>query len=161
MDATTPNANFYLIAASLDEQSSRLLSLSRSLLKSATSIAELSAPILDDVDDVENNWRGVVDVIDSLLEKTDICLDEYTGIRKRKEDTTSTDQAKSKTSKNYSSLGNSFRNQNLLKPQLAFNVKPNNEDNSPWRPILKSKPHAIQPLEDSLGLFTNDFGLKQ
>jgi exosome complex exonuclease RRP6 len=75
----------------LDEQNGRLLALSTSLLKSAASISELRAPVLEDVDDVENNWRSVVDVIDSLLEKTDTCLDEYTGMIKRKEQP-STDQ---------------------------------------------------------------------
>jgi exosome complex exonuclease RRP6 len=73
------------VGPALDEQSERLLELSSKLLKSAASISELPAPILQDVEDVENNWRSVVDVVDSLLEKTDTCLDEYTGIIKRKD----------------------------------------------------------------------------
>lgn len=72
------------LGTSLDEQSARLLALSRSLLKSAASISELEVPVLQDVEDVENNWRSVVDIVDSLLEKADICLDEYTGVLKRK-----------------------------------------------------------------------------
>lgn len=76
------------VGSALDEQSQRLLSLASALLKSAASIAELRAPVLEDVDDVDNNWRSVVDVVDSLLEKSDICLDEYTGVIKRKEPTT-------------------------------------------------------------------------
>jgi hypothetical protein len=75
------------VGTALDEQSQRLLSLASALLKSAASIAELRAPVLEDADDVENNWRSVVDVVDSLLEKSDICLDEYTGVIKRKEPT--------------------------------------------------------------------------
>lgn len=71
------------VGKTLDEQNGRLLSLSASLLKSAASISDLSAPILDDVDDVDNNWRSVIDVVDSLLEKADTCLDEYTGVIKR------------------------------------------------------------------------------
>jgi hypothetical protein len=73
------------VGNALDEQNSRLLALSTNLLKSAASISELRAPVLEDTDDVENNWRSVVDVIDSLLEKADTCLDEYTGMIKRKE----------------------------------------------------------------------------
>jgi exosome complex exonuclease RRP6 len=73
------------VGAALDEQSERLLALAGALLKSAVSISELRAPVLQEADDVENNWRGVVDVIDSLLEKSDTCLDEYTGVIKRKE----------------------------------------------------------------------------
>lgn len=72
------------VGTALDEQSQRLLSLASALLKSAASIAELRAPVLEDADDVETNWRSVVDVVDSLLEKSDICLDEYTGVIKRK-----------------------------------------------------------------------------
>ena len=73
------------VGAALDEQSERLLALASALLKSAVSISELRAPVLQDPDDVESNWRGVVDVIDALLEKSDTCLDEYTGVIKRKE----------------------------------------------------------------------------
>jgi exosome complex exonuclease RRP6 len=72
------------LSTALDEQSARLLALSSSLLKSAASISELEAPILEDVEDVDNSWRGVVDVVDSLLEKADTCLDEYTGVIKRR-----------------------------------------------------------------------------
>jgi exosome complex exonuclease RRP6 len=73
----------------LDEQSARLLALSSSLLKSAASLADLSVPVLEEVEDVDNNWRSVVDIVDSLLEKTDTCLDEYSGVIKRR-DTPST-----------------------------------------------------------------------
>ena len=79
------------VGPALDEQSERLLVLTSKLLKSAASISEISVPILDSSEDVENNWRSIVDVIDSLLEKTDISLDEYTGVIKRK-DSPSTDQ---------------------------------------------------------------------
>ncbi|TVY60874.1 Exosome complex exonuclease RRP6, partial [Lachnellula suecica] len=148
------------VGTALDEQNERLLRLSSKLLKSASSISELRAPVLEDVDDVENNWRSVVDVIDSLLEKTDTCLDEYTGMIKRKEQSPA-DQAAASAKRNGSSLGNSFRNQNLVKPQLGFESKPDNHDNSPWKPLLTSKPHATVPLEESLGIFTNDFDQKQ
>lgn len=77
------------IATALDEQSSRLLALSSDILKSAASISELEAPVLQDVEDIDVGWRGVVDVVDSLLEKADTCLDEYTGVIKRKTPPTS------------------------------------------------------------------------
>lgn len=73
------------VGSALDEQSERVLALASALLKSATSISELQAPSLEDADDVENSWRNVVDVVDSLLEKSDTCLDEYTGVIKRKD----------------------------------------------------------------------------
>lgn len=71
------------VGTALDEQSERVLALASALLKSAASISDLRAPTLEDPDDVENNWRNVVDVVDSLLEKSDTCLDEYTGAIKR------------------------------------------------------------------------------
>lgn len=73
------------VGTALDEQSERVLALASALLKSAASISDLSAPVLEDAEDVENNWRNVVDVVDSLLEKSDTCLDEYTGVIKRKD----------------------------------------------------------------------------
>jgi exosome complex exonuclease RRP6 len=68
----------------LDEASERLLALSTSLLKSATKGTNHAAPKLEDADDVDVHWSRVVDVIDTLLEKADTCLDEYTGLVKRK-----------------------------------------------------------------------------
>jgi hypothetical protein len=71
------------VGEALDEQSARLLALSTSLLRSAASISQIRVPLLEDAEDVDNNWQGVVDVVDSLLEKADTCLDEYTGVIKR------------------------------------------------------------------------------
>ncbi|RKF59549.1 Exosome complex exonuclease rrp6 [Erysiphe neolycopersici] len=151
------------VRTALDEQSERLLSLASALIKSAASISDLRSPILEDVEDVENNWRNVVDVVDSLLEKSDSCLDEYTGLIKRN-DTTEADiqnEPRSKFKKQGSSLSQSMRTQNIVKPQLAFEKKPDNNDTSPWKPILTTKPHAIVSLEDSLELFVNDYDQKQ
>ncbi|TGO23718.1 hypothetical protein BPAE_0123g00080 [Botrytis paeoniae] len=145
------------VGSALDEQNARLLALANQLLKSAASVSGIQVPILEDVDDVDNNWRGVVDVVDSLLEKTDTSLDEYTGIIKRKqvEETSATTKSQKRP------LDNSLRTQNLVKPQLAFEVKPDNENTSPWLPLLKTKPHAKVSLEDSLGMITNEYDQKQ
>lgn len=40
-------------------------------------------------------------------------------------------------------------------------MKPDNFDNSPWKPLLTTKPHAIVLLEDSLGTFTDDYDQTQ
>ena len=165
------------IGPALDEQSERVLSLANALLKSAASISDLRVPKLQDADDLENDWRGVVDVVDSLLEKADTALYEYTGVIKRKDTAvaepvfepaavhrtqgTNSVQAATKPKKGPYSLGNAFRTQNLVKPQLAFDVKPDNFDTSAWRPLLSTKPHATQSLEDSLSTFTNDYDQEQ
>ena len=54
------------------------------------------------------------------------------------------------------SLDHSFRRANILKPQEKFDVKPDNLDPSPWKPILTRKPHATIPLEKSLDTFTDE-----
>lgn len=59
------------------------------------------------------------------------------------------------------SLDYSLRTQNLVKPQLGFDVKPDNEDTSPWLPLLKTKPHAKVSLEDSLGMITSEYNQQQ
>lgn len=72
------------VADRLDERTGRLLRLSKGLLEAASKTTGQAAPDLEDVDDIDIAWRGTVDVIDSLLEKADTCLDEYTGLIKRK-----------------------------------------------------------------------------
>ncbi|TQS35590.1 hypothetical protein Golomagni_03985 [Golovinomyces magnicellulatus] len=147
------------VRTALDEQSGRLLSLVNSLLKSAASVSDLRSPALEDVEDVENNWRSVIDVVDSLLEKSDSCLDEYTGVIKRNTTAESATQAEVVGFSLYQN--HRLRTQNIVKPQLAFEKKPDNHENSPWKPLLTKKPHAIIPLEDSLELFENDYGQMQ
>lgn len=141
-------------AENLDEQSSRLLSLTSSLLKVATGGTDIKAPVLEDEDAIEDNWRGIVDVIDNLLEKADACLDEFTGIIKKlsppqqdriREASTRQQEKKFPTIYDYGPS-------KIPKPQLQFRIAPNNHDTSPFRPLLKSKPHAIVPLEKSLQL---------
>jgi exosome complex exonuclease RRP6 len=48
-----------------------------------------------------------------------------------------------------------------VKPQLAFQTKPNNSDITPWKPLLTTKPHALIPLAESLDTFTNEEGHQQ
>ncbi|KAL5354145.1 exosome nuclease subunit [Pseudogymnoascus australis] len=139
------------VGTALDEQNARLLGLSSSILQSAAALTESNAPELQEVDDVDNNWRGVVDVVDSLLERADTCLDEYTGVIKRK--ASPAEQSSAPKSRR---LDNSFRTQNLVKPQLSFLNKPANHENGPWKPLIHSKPHAIVPLEESLGPVMDD-----
>ncbi|KAH8697060.1 putative exosome complex exonuclease Rrp6 [Talaromyces proteolyticus] len=138
-------------AESLDEEKSRLLSLTSSLLKVAAAGTDIKAPVLEDADDVEDNWRGVVDVIDNLLEKADACLDEFTGIIKKltpsQQDRTRKIEARSQES--FPTIYG-YGPSKLPKPQLLFHRAPDNSDTSSFRPLLKSKPNAIVPLEKSL-----------
>lgn len=140
-------------AENLDEQNSRLLSLTSSLLKVATRGTDIKAPVLEDQDAVEDNWRGIVDVIDNLLEKADACLDEFTGIIK-KLSPPQQDRARevdSRQDRKFPTIYD-FGPSKIPKPQLLFRNAPNNNDSSPFHPLLKTKPHAIVPLEQSLQL---------
>ncbi|UZP42022.1 hypothetical protein NXS19_009838 [Fusarium pseudograminearum] len=73
------------VGQQLDDRTSRILELSTRLLQSTGKACGVKAPKLEDVEDIEMKWRGVVDVVDSSLEKADTALDEYTGLVKRKE----------------------------------------------------------------------------
>ena len=71
------------VGAALDVQNGRLLILAQRLLENAAASSDAVGPKLPDVESIDGNWRAVVDVIDSLLEKADTSLDEYTGVVKR------------------------------------------------------------------------------
>ncbi|OTA82847.1 hypothetical protein M434DRAFT_400874 [Hypoxylon sp. CO27-5] len=144
----------------LDNTSARLLTLATSLLKSSTRNTDIRAPKLEDGDDIDVHWSRIVDVVDTLLEKADTCLDEYTGVIKRKN--APTDQSGPAAKKFRSStLETSMRRANIAKPQDAFEVKPNNLDTPPWKPILTTKPHAVVPLDESLETFKDENQMTQ
>lgn len=73
------------LGSQIDQQNARLLDLATGLLGAATATSETvrPPPTLKDVDGIESNWRAVVDVVDSLLERADTALDEFTGAVKR------------------------------------------------------------------------------
>jgi len=71
------------ISAALDKQNARLLNLAECLLKAAVSGTEVEAPDVKEIDELDSNWNGIVEVVDSLFERADMCLDEYTGAIKK------------------------------------------------------------------------------
>lgn len=138
----------------LDEQGDRLLALTSAVLKAATRGTDLETPVLKDRDSVDDNWRGVVDVIDQLLEKADACLDEFTGVIK-KLSPSQEEQAKNAPPprKNHALPSTyDYGPSKIRKPQLDFEHKPDNSDLGPFQPLLQSKPHAIVPLQESTKL---------
>ncbi|KAI5467059.1 ribonuclease H-like domain-containing protein [Mariannaea sp. PMI_226] len=142
------------VAQQLEDRSARILDLSTRLLRSAGRLCTSRAPKLEDVDDIEMNWRGIVDVVDTVLEKADTALDEYTGLVKRKEPPVPDSSSKAKKPK-------VIRNANISKPQALFEKETDNFPTSPWKPILTSKPNAEKPLEESLVLVPNETGTPQ
>ncbi|KAF9889163.1 exosome nuclease subunit [Aspergillus nanangensis] len=153
---STEDLNFHRssnaeVSESLDEQSGRILSLTSSILKAATAGTDISAPTLQDEDAIEDNWRGVVDVIDALLEKADACLDEFTGVIKRLSPSQEQNAAKSakKAPSKFPTIYD-YGPSKIPKPQLQFERQTDNTDVTPFKPLLKTKPHAMVPLKKSL-----------
>lgn len=142
------------LGTALDRQNARLLSLAERLLGSAAAGSEVVGPKLEDQDAVDANWRAVVDVVDSLLERADTSLDEFTGIVKRL--TPNKEQSPVPAPKPRG--GNNFRNQDLPKPQALFEHVPKNDESGPWKPLITSKPHATVPLEQSLNTYADEDG---
>lgn len=144
----------------LDDQSLRLLSLSTDLLRSAGKATDQKAVrTLEDSEDVDIHWRAIVDVVDGLLEKADICLDEYTGLVKRKSDFP--EPAPAKKAKTNDRLDYKVFRANIIKPQNAFEATVDNIALGPWKPILTQKPHATVPLEESLGITADENNKEQ
>lgn len=145
----------------LEKQNSRLLQLAQNLVRAAATGTEVSVPRLSDADSVEDNWRGIVDVIDNLLEKADACLDEYTGVIKRLSPSQDVRPARSAPPARKPLPLKSYRNQNIPKPQRLFPKIPCNDETTPFKPLLRTKPHAILPLENSIPLQSPQNGPQQ
>ncbi|KAL4884657.1 ribonuclease H-like domain-containing protein [Aspergillus karnatakaensis] len=143
------------VSEALDEQSGRLLSLTSSILKAATAGTDIPAPKLTDEDSIEYNWRGIVDVIDGLLEKADACLDEFTGVIKKLSPSLQDKEGEKKSLRKdrfptrFPTIYD-YGPSKIPKPQIQFEHQIDPQDTSPFTPLLKTKPHAIEPLEQSL-----------
>lgn len=132
-----------------DSCDAHLLRLTNRLLKAVTRDSSTKAPPnLQTHEHVEDNWRKIVDVVDDLLEKADASLDEFNGVIKRMSpQQAGTPEPTPLKTRNGAALGSA----NILKPQARFEHKVNNFDTSPWKPLLKTKPHAIIPLDQAIG----------
>ncbi|KAG8529173.1 uncharacterized protein KY384_005808 [Bacidia gigantensis] len=128
----------------LERQKSRLLDLVNDLTKVATKGTEVAAPGISDAEAIDDKWGGLVDVFDSLLEKADVCLDKYTGVIKKE----GPSKPEKPTGAESVVIQDRLSRAKLRKPQLLFANPPSNHDTSPFKPLLKSKPHALTPLEE-------------
>ena len=148
-------------STSLDEESNRILSLTNSLLKAATRDTEVrTPPTLRSADSVDDHWHGVVDVIDALLERADACFDEFTGVIKKlspsqQEQGQAAAAAAAAAAAKKSSAGKfptvyDYGPSKIPKPQVLFARPVDNSGEAVFQPLLKSKPHAIVPLEESV-----------
>ncbi|KAJ7123058.1 ribonuclease H-like domain-containing protein [Mycena epipterygia] len=145
------------LAEDLDAFSSRVLSLTNNLLAlvatadPSQSNRRKGKAKLQTQDDVVDDFHSlVVDSMDQLLERTDICLDEFLGRTKaplvainydapglRKTVQKTTQRGQLEPAVQHAS--------HLAKPQLAFTHPVNNND-EPWYPALSHKFNAQVPL---------------
>ena len=140
------------LSKSLDAQNARLLQLTNKLLKAAAKDTPIPPPKLRNQDDVEDKWRDTVDVIDDLLEKSDACLDEFRGIIKRLSPSLQdSEPTPPKAKESLPKVTSTHWAQIIPKPQLKFERPVANHETGYFKPLLRSKPHAIVPLEESLG----------
>jgi len=145
------------VARRLDEQSDRVFQTINDLLKSAAIFTDQRAPAVEDVDDTDIQWKDIVDVIDGVLEKVDTALDDYNGLLKRKQAPAPEPDRETKRPRSTTAvLDWSLKRANILKPQDAFENKPNNLSVGPWKPILTEKPHAKVSLEESLAMVVDE-----
>ncbi|KAF2197552.1 exosome complex exonuclease-like protein Rrp6 [Delitschia confertaspora ATCC 74209] len=140
------------LASTLDTQNARLLRLTERLLESVATNSHSTTPKLPDIESIDNNWRDVVDVLDSLLEKADTSLDEFTGAVKRMTPAEEQGAAASKAI---------VYPKHLPKPQLSFEHVPTNNETGGFKPLLTSKPHAKVPLEEGLKTYIDASGSEQ
>jgi exosome complex exonuclease RRP6 len=154
----------------LDAQNARLLHLAQRLLQNAAASSDAVGPKLPDVEAIDASWRGVVDVIDSLLEKADTSLDEYTGVVRRL--SPATEQVWNTHNQREAHLltwlqatarprPNIADKRIIAKPQLKFEHLPTNNETGGFRPLITSKPHAKIPLEECLKTFKDRRGREQ
>ncbi|KAG2758055.1 hypothetical protein P692DRAFT_201757232 [Suillus brevipes Sb2] len=144
-------------ATELDSLSTRVLRLTNRLVRLAGSVesSTLGRGTLDDEEDVLDGFKSlIVDPVDRLFERTDMCLDDYLG---RKKEPAITVPALPKQSNNSSKRLPAPRGRldpalqhasHLPKPQLLFNTKVDNRNESPYIPsrTIKHKWCARVPL---------------
>ena len=145
----------------LERQNARLLGLARRLTRSAASENVVTDLQIINRDSVEDKWKAIVDVVDNLLEKADACLDEYSGVIRKSTATPEEQIKEAATASMKQKPGKAHRTQNIAKPQLLFDHVPTNDETTPFKPLLRTKPNAIVALAESLKLVTAEHGFKQ
>ncbi|KAF9265330.1 hypothetical protein L218DRAFT_167220 [Marasmius fiardii PR-910] len=131
----------------LDACSSKALSLANKLLTLARTVdpSGKGKGRLEEEDDIVDNFHGlIVDGMDQILEKTDICLDDFFG--RNKAPVIAVNPKAPAPKKKTGPLDHALQHaSNLPKPQLVFKRQPDNS-NTPWRPSLSHKYNAQVPL---------------
>ncbi|ORZ19396.1 ribonuclease H-like domain-containing protein [Absidia repens] len=141
-------------AKDLDLSSDALLKVANNLTgHCAKDIGLESTQKTNDIDDVNDRFSGVIDVIDGLFERADVCMDEMTGKLKGK-DLSNIVKAQTQVTQfsKTSSTGDTLEYKllhasNVVRPQLNFKDRVDNSAAIPFERKITIKPHAKVPLE--------------
>ncbi|KAJ1976871.1 exosome nuclease subunit [Dimargaris cristalligena] len=140
-------------ASQLDDCSSGLLKLSNRLVAFS---ANESVTVLQNVDQVNNHYHLVVDVMDGLLERVDAALDELKPGSKSGDKLAVNMRQSAPIVTQVKQAGSDrldyrlIHAQNIARPQLKFKDGVDNSATSPFTWKLASKPNAQISLEESL-----------
>lgn len=154
------------LAKDLDVCSSKVLQIANRFTKHVVQDTGNEVRNYEDLEDVENQFGNVIEVVDTLLERAvshsclscvmvvflliriltkDICLDEMQG-RVKKPDETIPVQRPERNKKLESEL---YYAKDLMRPQMRFKDKVDNSADMPFVPKIRYKPHAKVPLDQS------------
>lgn len=145
------------LSHSVEKCSDRLLHLINRMVQTTIDHGE-ELDEFNDLDELQENWKEVGGVLDGLFEKTDIALDEF----KRQGSSAHKIEVNTKEeSGDLKSLGQRnervvMHSKDLSKPQEKFKRKVNNSADVPFKPLLTSKPHALESLEESMQMVQGD-----
>ncbi|CAM0139883.1 exosome nuclease subunit [Umbelopsis sp. WA50703] len=138
-------------AKTLDSCSEKVLKLSNNMLKYASVDEPESSQRFHDVDDVLDRYGVAIDVVDNLLEKADVGLDDLRGQRNRTEPVMNqTDPVVAQVATKGKSEYKMLHAQNIIRPQLRFKDTIDNSSNTPFIPKLTFKPNSKAPLDPNI-----------
>lgn len=100
---------------------------------------------------VDEDFKRIIAVLDDFYESADIHLDDVTKSFKKKIRISSNATAAYSNSTTGNLLLSPNQFQPIAKSQLAFRDKVDN-NNTPWIPIIKSKPNAMKALDSTGGM---------
>ncbi|SMN22963.1 similar to Saccharomyces cerevisiae YOR001W RRP6 Nuclear exosome exonuclease component [Maudiozyma saulgeensis] len=134
------------VNTSVSEVTSELVSMINSVL---SSIDEHCEPLDNNSDSFSNSWEDVSNMIDNLFEQSDRSLDIL-----NKRLSVSGDKLNGQNMQFLDQFGGNEEGgkAKIEKPQLKFKTPIDNSESHPFHPLLKEKPNALIPLEESVVL---------
>ncbi|AEY95518.1 FACL001Cp [Eremothecium gossypii FDAG1] len=131
------------VGQELDDTSATVVSLINELL---LSVDENNNELKPGRDNFEDSWKELSNVMDNIFEKSDHAFDSI------KHGSSSRNEGVNMQYLADSSHDDSTPSKRIEKPQLLFKTPVDNTELHPFKPLLKEKPHALKPLEESLML---------